>query len=146
MADIGPITLLMLQHHAVVNKFLSNFEKIPEKDTQKMKGSFKIFKWNLEKHFFIEETNFFTVADKDNKTELSQLNNLLKDHKDLMAVMNNLNEDIDRGKKPVTLILRELLFAHERRETESFYPMLDKRLSEKEKKEIIKKASDIILG
>ncbi|MEK6827471.1 MAG: hemerythrin domain-containing protein [Nanoarchaeota archaeon] len=146
MAEIGPITLLMLQHHAVVNKFLSNFEKISEKDSWKMKDSFRIFKWNLEKHFFIEEANFFVVADKDNRTELSQLNNLLKDHKDLMIVLNNLNEDLDRGKKPVTGILKELLFAHERRETDSFYPMLDKRLSEKEKKEIIKKASDIILG
>jgi hypothetical protein len=146
MADIGPITLLMLQHHAIVNKFLSNFEKTSEKEMQKMKDSFKIFKWNLEKHFFIEETNFFTVADKDSKTEMAQLKNLLKDHKDLMIIINDLNEDVINSKKPTTTILRELLFAHERRETDSFYPMLDKRLSEKDKKEIIKKVSDITLG
>ena len=146
MVEIGEITRLMLQHHAVVNKLLSNFEKIPDRSTPKAKDAFKIFKWNLEKHFFIEETNFFTAADKESSKEMSQLKNLLKDHKDLMVIIGNLNEDINEGRKVETTIFKELLFAHERRETDSFYPLLDQRLSEKDKKEIIKKTGEIVLG
>lgn len=143
----GPITILMLKHHGIVNRSLGNFEKELEKafKSDNAKYALSIFRWNLQKHFFIEEKNIFIVTDKENKTEFLQLQNFLKDHRDLMSITNNITEDILEGRKPQVIILRELLFAHERRETDIFYPRLDRRLSEEEKKEIIEKTKDVKL-
>jgi hypothetical protein len=138
----GPITLAMLKHHAIINRFLSNFEK----DGSKSVSLFNLFKWNSEKHFFVEEANIFPVTDKDNKKEAQELKNLLKDHKDLREIAENISDELNDGDEANVKVLRELLFAHERREVEIFYPLLDKRLSPEQKKDILEKVSDIVLG
>ncbi len=140
MAEVGPITLLMLKHHGIVNKFLMDFEK--NKEDKKARNLFDIFRWSLEKHFSIEEKHIFIVTDKGNKTELNQLQNLLKDHRDLRIITDNIAEDILEKRKPNVSILKELLFAHEKREVESFYPRFDRRLSEEEKEDILEKVNE----
>ncbi|MCK9595726.1 hemerythrin domain-containing protein [Candidatus Pacearchaeota archaeon] len=142
---IGPITAIMLKHHAIVNRSLSDFETISEKNSIDAKESFDIFKWNLEKHMAVEEKKVFSVADKNNKKELKELKNLLKDHEDLRAIVSNIYEDVIQRKKPNVKILQELLSAHEAREVESFYPKLDERLSEEEKKEIAEEVKNVNL-
>jgi hypothetical protein len=136
-----PITLAMIHHHNIINRFLSNFEK----DGSRSINLFDIFKWNLEKHFFAEEINIFPVT-KNNKKEMNEVNNLLKDHRDLREIVDNISEDLESREKADVKILREIMFAHERREIESFYPKLDERLSADEKKELVKRLRDIVLG
>lgn len=143
--SLGPITMAMLKHHRIINKMLDNFEKILAK-AKKSADVFDIFRKNLEKHFFIEEVNVFPVTDRTNNAEFLQFQNLLRDHKDLREVVKNIYEEIvDEGESNVK-ILKELLFAHERREIESFYPRFDKRLSKEEQKEILKKVNETKLG
>lgn len=143
---IGAITSAMLKQHRIVNGFLNDFEKVSEEEVSDMRTKFDLFRWNLEKHVFIEERNIFTVADKKNKVEMKQLQNLLKDHKDIIEIIDGMIKDILDGVKPNVSVLRELLFAHEQREVESFYPLLDNRLSVADKKNILEKISEINLG
>lgn len=140
------ITTAMFNHHKVVNNLLLDFEKVSDDDTKKIADVFSVFKWNLNKHLFIEEENIFPVADKNNAKEVLELNNLLKDHRDIKKIVDNLGEDVRSGVKPNTMILRELLFAHETREIESFYPLLDKRLSVKDKVKILQNVKDVKLS
>lgn len=140
-----PITTAMLKHHQIINKNLLDCEKVSEKDSYKFNQLFNIFKWNIRKHMFIEEENIFPIADRTNKNEINQLNNLLKDHKDIRGIIESLDEELRNGIKPNTAILRELLYSHEGRETDSFYPLLDNRLPEQKKKEIIRKLKDVKL-
>jgi len=141
---MGEITLAMLNQHEIVNRILLDFEKISKEDTyQKVK--FDLFKWNLNKHIFIEEENIFPVSDKSNPREMKQIQNLLKDHKDIKGIIRNLDEEIADGRKPNTAILRELLFQHEEREIESFYPRLDMRLSPERKKLILRQIKEVKL-
>jgi hemerythrin superfamily protein len=142
MAKPGPITLSMLHHHAIVNKFLLDFEK----DGSKSINLFNLFRWNLDKHFFAEEMNIFPVTDRRNKTELKEMENLMKDHRDLRGIISSMADDLEGGEKAEIAVLKELLFSHEGREVESFYPKLDERLSADEKKELVKRLRDIILG
>jgi hypothetical protein len=145
MTQVGDITLAMLKQHGIVNKLLLDFEKIPKEDTyQNVK--FNLFKWNLNKHMFVEEENIFTVADKNNQIEMKQLNNLIKDHRDIRGIIRNLDEEISDGRKPNTSILRELLFAHEGREIKSFYPLLDTRLPTERKNIILNQIKEVKLG
>ena len=140
------ITSAMFNHHKVINEILLDFEKISDDDTKKVADVFSVFKWNLDKHLFIEEENIFPVADKNNAQEVKELNNLLKDHSDIKKVIENFLEDVRSGVKPNTMILREMLFAHEAREIESFYPLLDKRLSVSEKAKILQNVKDVKLS
>lgn len=141
---MGPITLAMLKQHAIVNKILLDFEKIPKNDTYYIE-KFNLFKWNLNKHVFVEEENIFPVTDKNNKVEMKQLQNLLKDHKDIKGIIRNMEDEISDGKKPNTMFLRELLFSHEGREIKSFYPLLDLRLSPARKRMILNQISEVKL-
>ncbi len=141
---MGEITLAMLRQHQIVNKLLLDFEKIPREDTYQI-AKFNLFKWNLNKHIFVEEENIFPVADKNNPIEMKQLQNLLKDHKDIKGIIKNLDEEIADRRKPNTAILRELLFAHEEREIKNFYPLLDTRLSNEKKRNILRQIREVKL-
>ena len=143
---IGILTNAILEQHNIINQLLADFEKIGEEDNLSMKNLFNSFKWNLDKHMFIEEENFFPIANRSNKVEMTQLQNLLKDHKDIRKIISNFVEDVSEGAKPNVTILRELLFEHENREIKSFYPLLDARLSLQKKKEIIENLKDVRLG
>lgn len=77
---------------------------------------------------------------------MKQLQNLLKDHKDIRGIIENLEDEITDGNRPNTEILRELLYAHEGREIDSFYPLLDNRLPAENKKKILEQIKDIKLG
>ncbi len=143
MAQMGEITLAMLKQHQIIDKDLFDFDKIPEEDNIDLTKFFHVFQWNLDKHIFIEEENIFPVADENNKIEMRQIQNLIKDHRDLRAIVKNLSEEVEEGGKPNTKILRELLFAHEGREIQSFYPLLDKRLSIERKRDILSTLKDI---
>jgi len=142
---MGLITLAMLKHHQIINKLLLDFEKIPKGDTYLIE-KFNLFKWNLNKQIFIEEENIFPVADRTNKKEIKQIQNLFKDHEDIKKIIRNLDDEIADGMKPNTSILRELLFSHEGREIDSFYPLLDFRLSPARKKIILDQIKDVKLG
>lgn len=141
MEKSRPITMAMIQHHNIINHLLSNFEK----DGSKSIDLFNLFKWNLNKHFFAEEINIFPVT-RNNKKEMTEVNNLLKDHKDLREIVDGMGDDLENKEKADVKILRELMFGHERREVESFYPKLDEMLSADEKKELVKRLKDITLG
>ncbi len=146
MTEMGPITLAMLKQHQIVNKFLEDSEKISEDDIYQFVKLFNLFKWNLNKHLFIEEENIFPVVDSTNKKELNQIQGLLNDHKDIRKIIDNFDEEIGDGIRPNTSILRELLFKHEGREIDDFYPILDKRLTSDKRKEILEKIKEIRLG
>lgn len=143
---MGAITKAMLEQHSIINSFLIDFEKTSEDESGRLKDKFDVFKWNLQKHVFTEENNIFIVANKKNPVEMRQLQNLLKDHKDIIAIISDLDDEISQGRKPEVSILSELLFAHEGREIKSFYPLLDNRLSDKKKKEILERAGEIFIG
>jgi hemerythrin superfamily protein len=137
------ITLLMLKQHAKINKILKDYES--QAKSIKQKELFSIFKGNLEKHFFIEENAiFFYITPKD-KEQRIQINNLIKDHETMRDVCSEIVAELLLGKKPDVSTFRKILFGHERREVEIFYPRLDKELGAEEKQDIIKRINEVKL-
>ncbi|MEK6885503.1 MAG: hemerythrin domain-containing protein [Nanoarchaeota archaeon] len=146
MTQVGPITKLMLKQHAFLNKLLFEFNEIPSKKIDKAKEVFANFRWNLEKHFFIEEHNLFPVTNSQDDEEVILMNRLLQEHKDIMIVVNNLTEELLDGRIPKINKLKPVLFNHEQREIKMFYPKFDKFLKISEKEYIIEKIGDINLN
>ncbi len=142
MKRVGPITFLMIKHHEKINKILLDFEKVSDKDFSELSRLFEKFRKKVDLHFFIEELNIFPVSDSKNQRELLRLKNLVKDHRDLRNVVRGMENEISEGRKPKTNILRELLYAHEEREVDGFYPLLDERLPESAKKKIVQEINE----
>jgi hypothetical protein len=146
MENIGEITIAILSQHRIIDQNLYDLDKTVEGDIISLKELFQTFQWNINKHMAVEEENLFTVADNTNHEEVRQLQNLMKDHKDLKEIIKNVAEEVEMERKPDTKILRELLSAHEGREINSFYPLLDKRLPVEKKKEILQGLEDVKLA
>ena len=142
MKRVGPITFLMIKHHEKINKILLDFEKVSDRDFSELKRTFEKFRKKVDLHFFIEELNIFPVSDSRNPREILRLKNLVKDHRDLRNVVREMENEISEARKPKTNILRELLYAHEEREVDGFYPLLDERLPENAKRKIVNEINE----
>ena len=105
-----------------------------------------IFKFNLEKHFFIEEKIIFSAYQIENQEDDEDIENLLKDHKNMLFLIKNIEETLSKDKKPIreTGELKQIMSAHASFENQSFYPRIDKELSEEQKQMMIQRAEEEI--
>jgi hemerythrin superfamily protein len=121
------ITSLMVKHHYKIVEMLNTFEK--KKDVT----SFNNFKWELEKHIFIEERAIFSIS--ENKTDAPTIiPDLLMEHKNMLSLMTDERMNIKEFKR--------LLTKHRNFEEAVFYPRLDKELDEQTKELIFKRIRD----
>ena len=59
MNDISILNLMIKDHNSLMQN-LKDIEENVNKDKSYITRSFNNFKWNLEKHFFVEERAIFT--------------------------------------------------------------------------------------
>ena len=139
------IEKLMLQEHKRLNKFIEDLEKHLD-DYEKTKINFSIFKWNLEKHFFVEEKIIFDMFINISGEETNDIFCLLEDHVKIMGLIRVLEKRLGNKIKPDLEALKQKLITHRDFEDENFYPNLDKRLTLDQKKRISKRIKEIIQG
>ena len=130
------IQVLMLKDHGKINSLLIEFERNPSKK------SYNEFKWNLEKHLFIEEKVIFEIYSNSSNSEIEELDTLIKEHKDMLWLLGEI-EDLKENSSRIS-ILKKILPAHSEFEDEIFYPRLDNELPEETKKLIIERCCEII--
>ena len=130
------ISQLMKKEHEKINDLLEKFENSPEINI------FSKFKWTLEKHFFIEEKDIFSVYQSCNE-ECEEMFDLLKQHKDILFLIDKIEDNLKNSKSDIE-DLKNLLKAHAIFEDRVFYPKLDDELSEDQKKLILERSEEII--
>lgn len=138
------ITEIMLKEHVKLDKMLEEFENSLEINTEKSRQLFSRFKWNLDKHFFIEEKVIFHVYNAATEEESEEIINLLKDHKDMQWLMNKIEDSIKADINSILPELKKILRAHVVLENNIFYPKLDKELDEKSRGLILERIVEII--
>lgn len=107
--------------------------------------SFSDFVWNFEKHVFIEEKAIFTTYNTQNvKEDLKVFQEISKQHTNLLEILEIMRKESLKKKHIHPKKFRKLLIDHKTFEEESVYPKLDQGLGASEKKEIIKRISEII--
>jgi len=136
---------IMNHEHARIKIMLEDVENNLE-NLQKAKELFNIFKWNLEKHFFVEEKVIFTIYGKSKQDEDYDIFNLLKEHKDMLWIFEKIENSFINSQKPDLTDLKEILDAHATFESKTFYPRLEEELSHEEKQIIIDRAEEIVRG
>ena len=139
------ITTLMLQEHGKIKNFLQDFEKSIKNNTNNCEKNFNKFKWNLEKHFFIEEKVIFTIFNSANEEESEDILNLLKEHKKILFLIESIEENSFKNAEQEVSELSQILTNHANFENEIFYPKLDDELNENQKCLIIERCNEIIL-
>ncbi len=127
------IEKLMLQEHKRLTNLINELEKHLN-DYEKTKINFSVFKWNLEKHFFVEEKIIFDMFVNISGKETSDIFHLLEDHVKIMGVIKILEKRLRNKIKPQLEELKKTLTNHKNFEDKDFYPNLDKRLTSDQKK------------
>lgn len=132
----------MLQNHARIEKELHEFSSSLS-DPEKAMRLFDRFKWELEKHFFIEEKAIFAICNLE-ASEMQIMENIVEDHKIFLNSLKNIEVDLAQGKKINISKFQEMLIKHKSFEDSVLYPKLDELLTKEQKEEIFKRIKGII--
>ena len=143
---VNSLTDLMVTEHARIQEMLEEVNIASYEDKMRALESFNRFKLNLEKHFMIEEKAIVQLLTNISGVEVNDTFRLMEEHGRIMAMIRKVEDDISHGDYSKVTTLMSLLEEHSDFENQTFYPNLDKKLSEDRKKEIIQKVSDMIRG
>jgi hemerythrin-like domain-containing protein len=133
------ISQIMSEEHKKLNELLNEFEK-DLTDLEK----FNKFKWNIEKHFNIEEKAVFEVYNRVREEDIPEIFDLIEEHKEILRLITDLEDDVKKEKIGDIENLRHVLERHRKFEEEDFYPELDKDLGEEEQQEIREKSKNLV--
>jgi len=123
------ITKQMLEDHKQIDLLIDEFTETPTRNTlQKLK-------WNLERHFLVEEKAIFAFS-----PDAQTVHTLKTQHQAVLDEITLLSASQTNPTK-----LQTMLKKHSRFEDESFYPKLDQHLTKTQKKEIIDKITLILV-
>lgn len=116
------ISDLMEEHHTKVGDMLG-------------KEDLQSFKWELQKHFLLEEKAiFFNVGNGEFSESVQKL---LGEHKKMLDKLNEIevgSGDLEEFK--------QMLLRHKEFEDKEFYPLLDRTLTDEVKGEIVTRIQD----
>tara|TARA_Y100000034_G_scaffold44576_1_gene54708 strand:- start:5592 stop:6014 length:423 start_codon:yes stop_codon:yes gene_type:complete len=130
---------LMFRNHCLLGKFLKELEQDVNIKT------FNHFKWELEKHFFMEEKAIFSFDIKEQETS-AMLADVMEEHIQILDMLKEIEakllkkEDIDLSK------LKEFHTKHKNFEDQTLYPKLDEVLSDEQKEQIIERVKALYPG
>jgi hemerythrin-like domain-containing protein len=136
----------MRKQHMLLNQLLDKYSNSKSKDRHKLKLLFYNFKWNLEKHIFIEEKIIFNSLKFTNKRQTEIISELIEEHGEIKYLSNRITELLVKSPKPDAETLKNFIMEHETKEVTTLYPQMDRQLTKEEKKDILEKTRDITLG
>ncbi len=141
------ISELMVKDHNLIMQNIKDLEDMKERDITYINKLFNDFKWNLEKHFFVEERAVFTFYNPEKVDESYEIFvNLTKQHTDILEEVENIQKKLQKWEPFDFEDLKKLLVSHKTLEENNLYPVLDQEISEGEKRFIIERIEDIRLG
>ena len=109
-----------------------------------VKEHYERFRWELEKHVFIEERAIFihytplTQADNDAMVKVT------KEHTEILALLRSMDEIFAETGEISIEALKDKLHAHQQLEEEVLYPRLDSELEPGAKAMVIRRIKEII--
>lgn len=140
------ISELMVKDHNLIMQSIKGLEDIKERDITYINKLFNDFKWNLEKHFFVEERAVFTFYNPEKIDESYEIfSKLAKQHTQILKKVESLQKKLQKWEPFDFEDLKKLLVAHKNLEENNLYPVLDQEISEGEKRFIIERIEDISL-
>jgi len=97
------------------------------------------FKWNLTAHLAVEEKIIFINYNPETEEDAGMMEKILEEHRELISLMDDIEDRLNDGKDVDISHLKRMLIEHRNFEDEVLYPMLDNKIDENTKKQIITK-------
>lgn len=121
---IQNISDIMYRDHCRIEAFLNSFN-IDIMD-------FNELKWQIEKHFIVEEKAILTFFSVETKEEEELLGRIQEEHEQILQMLDNLEIDENLFSE-----FKSTLIKHRDFEDEVFYPLLDTKLNDIQKQEVL---------
>ncbi len=132
-------------NHTISNVMLSDHKRIETKfnelkksNRENFKENFKSFRFELEKHFVIEENAILKTYNPE-KYNYEIVQKTIKEHKEILDIIKRMSEQLEQEESVGIVIFEDMLMKHKKFEDEVLYPKLDEELNPEQKKEIIEK-------
>jgi hypothetical protein len=140
---VESVSELMAKEHARLDGFL---EEVGNNlgDNAKAKEAFNTFKWNMRKHFFVEEKGIFDYLVESDEEKSSNVFHLVDDHEKIVELMKEIEDGLDEGVAVDISSLKEAIHVHRDYENDDFYPRLDEELTDEQKAVISERIKEII--
>ena len=145
MGNSNTILEIMLRDHALIEVLLVVFKDNLGKDIKSVEESFDKFRWELEKHIFVEEKVIFKLCDSPESEMCEIVKGLTKDHNTMLEMLNEVQNDLVTKNETDISKFQELLTNHRKIEEKTLYPKLDQILDKEQKKIIIARINEIPL-
>ena len=145
MKNSNTILEIMIGNHTLIETLLLDFKDNLEKDVKLTEESFDKFRWELEKHIFVEEKVIFKFCDLPESEICKTAQDLVKDHDTMLEMLNEVKNDLVFNNKVDISNFQELLTNHRNIEEKILYPKLDQQLGETQKEIIIARINEIPL-
>lgn len=141
--SISIVKVMDKDHKKIIN-LLNIFEKEIINHFNSSHITFEKLKWNIEKHFFIEEKAIFDLDNfEENKDDIEML---IKDHLEIYNLLYEVENAIYKNKIPNLNVLIKALNSHSNYEDEVFYPRLDELLSNDQKLNMINRIKEVTIN
>lgn len=137
------ISEVMRAEHKRLGTMLMNIISLIEKKSPDVNKKFIEFKWNVEKHFFVEEKAIFE-AYSDKVDVGTREVSLIAEHRLMTSMLRDYDKLLSKGKMPDFSEFKKIILHHQQIEDDFFYTGLENNLNEDEKVEILEKTAEII--
>ncbi len=136
---------IMVSHHALIEVYFSVAKDDSQRSGEIAEWSFNNFKWQLEKHFFVEGQAIFESYSLKNEKAKELVKQIMQEHKEIMVMTEKIQENLRSGKSTDFTDLEELLTSHRNLEERELYPLLDNEFTLPQKEVVVKRINEIVL-
>ncbi len=138
------ISEIMMKHHFNIDKILALFTKELKEKSMVNKRTFNKFKWELEKHFFLEEKAIFQLHYSNNKQTNTITERLKSEHDEMIKELEKIEVNLNLNKSIDFSDLRKMIIEHKNYENREFYPLLDDELEDDRKDLIVERLASAL--
>jgi len=146
MKKSNAITEIMVGDHALIEVLLIYFKDSLGKSAELTERTFDKFRWELEKHIFVEEKVIFVFCKLVNSEMCQIVEKLAEQHETFFEMLNEMKNDIVIKNETDISKFQELLTNHRKTEETILYPKLDQEVNETQKEMIIAQINEIPLS
>lgn len=130
----------MMEHHTLIEVLLALFKDNKSSDLKMILGDFNKFRWELEKHFFVEEKAIFKFR---HPKFLTLINEFMEEHRNMVGALDKIEGDLTAGKEADISDFYKSLVEHRNKEENDLYSKIDEEFDETRKEEIIRRINEI---
>lgn len=129
------ISLRFLGEHEKLNDLFKDFRKLKKDNASRAWQLFQEFFLILQQHLMVEEKIIFPVFSRKCRERRNVIEKLLEEHEKIRGHIESIRGHIQRGDFRTDrdeVLLQSALDEHERNESASFYPLLDRCITREE--------------